>query len=276
VIDKYRVEELVGAGGFAVVYRATHLLLHMPVAIKLLRPERLRQHPDLPRMLCTEARNSARINHPRVVRVHDANHTARLTYVVMEYIDGITLGEAVAVKGRLPVRLMLRLGIQVAEGLSAALAAGLVHRDIKPSNILLDRQGDARIVDLGLAQQQAGPGAALDPTTVPQVVGTPGYIAPEAMRRAGAVDHRRDIFSLGVTLYQSLCGTLPFPAAQGIRPGRAPLVPEGPPTAPQALRPELPAALSELLVRMLRPAPEHRPASYELLIDELRALLRAP
>jgi serine/threonine protein kinase len=270
VVGKYRIEEAIGAGGFAVVYRATHLVLEMPVAIKLLHSARLRRNPDLAENLWTEARLAAAINHPGVVRVHDAHTSTRLCYVVMEYIDGCTLAEALADGARLPAAAVLSIGRDVAAGLQAALGRGLIHRDIKPSNILLTRAGEAKIVDLGLAQRPARPGPGVAGRRPAMLVGTRGYMAPEQVVDAEHVDHRADIYALGTSLYQAVCGRLPFAVDDPARWVQAQATETVPP--PDRVAPGVPPRLAALLLWMLAPKPRHRPRDYDQLIDALAEL----
>jgi serine/threonine protein kinase len=268
--DKYLLDEVVGAGGFGVVYRATHLLLHMPVAIKLLHPDMVKKHPTLPEMLCNEARLAARVSHGNVVRVLDATQTRELTYVVMEFIDGSTLADAIDEKGALSVELAVRIGIDVASGLQAARATGLIHRDIKPSNILLNRAGEAKIVDLGLARLSID----LAERRERGLVGTPGYMAPELGMPGVVVDHRGDMYSLGVTLYEIVSGKLPFPDDDAYRcllrhrsEAIAPL---------HEVRPGTPLAFSRLVTWLLGKQPAQRPVSYDVLVDHLRRVFDLP
>ena len=188
VIDKYRIEELVGAGGFALVYRATHLLLRTVVALKLLRRRALRRHPNLAEALCDEARLAARVTHPNVVRVLDVTHTPRLTYLVIEFVEGGSLADLLRARRMTPME-TVHLGIDVAEGLRAALARGLIHRDIKPGNILLTASGMAKVGDLGLARLELT-GAGGSVFDARGLVGTPGYMAPESSARPRAPPDR--------------------------------------------------------------------------------------
>jgi serine/threonine protein kinase len=275
IIDKYCIEHVLGRGGFAVVYRATHLLLGTPVAIKLIRPRALARQPGLAALLCQEARFAARINHPNVVRVHDVTHNERITYVVMEYIDGRSLAEIIRLSGPLPPAEVVRVGLGVAAGLRVGLGQGLIHRDIKPANILLPHQGEVKIVDLGLALG-AGPGddpQDESPAGQSLVVGTYGYMSPEQAADARKVDFRSDIYSLGVTLYEAATGSLPFPARD---PARWLQLQRGEPAPPpQSRRPDLPARLCALLLAMLARQPVERPDSYEALETALRHALDA-
>jgi serine/threonine protein kinase len=210
VIEKYRIEELLGTGGFAAVYRATHLLLRIPVALKLLKPKVLKQRPLLADLLCEEARFAAQLNHANVVRVFDVTHNPKITYIVMEFIDGESLHQYVHRKGRVRVEKALRVGLDVTQGLKAAFDQGLIHRDIKPANILIARSGVAKIVDLGLAQHHDDLAKNRGAEDSSMIVGTPMYMAPEQASRPEDVDFRADVYSLGATLYHAVTGRPPF------------------------------------------------------------------
>jgi serine/threonine protein kinase len=275
IIDKYCIDRVLGRGGFAVVYRATHLLLGSPVAIKLLRPRVLARQPGLAALLCQEARFAARINHPNVVRVHDVTHTDRITYVVMEYIDGRSLSETIQHSGPLPSAEVVRVGLGVAAGLRVGLAQGLIHRDIKPANILVAADGAVKIVDLGLAHASAPGDPAAEPASGrPSVIGTYGYMSPEQAADPQRIDFRSDIYALGVTLYEAVTGTLPFPARD---PARCLTMHRHHPVPPPEERtPGVASGLSALLLWMLAKRPEDRPATYEILETALRTALDAP
>lgn len=255
ILDKYRIEALVGTGGFGAVYRATHLLLQTTVAIKHLRADVLARDPRVVAQLLDEARWAARIQHPNVVRVYDVTQSATLTYVVMEYIEGKTLAEVIEERGQLSSIEVARIGIEVAEGLAAGLASGLVHRDIKPANIVLSRSGAARIVDLGLARAGGEATSRQPGTSSPRsgMVGTRGYAAPEQLHDAAHADHRADVYSLGVTLDEALRGKR--------RGGASAAVVEDPEAA----------ALLRILAQMLARDPAERP-TYDVVIAELSAV----
>jgi serine/threonine-protein kinase len=254
IVDKYRIEELLGVGGFAAVYRATHLLLHSTVALKLLRPDVLARRPSMAMQLLQEARFAARIEHRNVVRVFDVTHTAAITYIVMELIRGPSLARLIADRGPLPVGAITRIGLDTIDGLQAGLTQGLIHRDIKPPNILLDDTGVARIVDLGLANpiHDRDEGPLRDST----LVGTRGYMSPEQIADPRAVDFRSDIYSLGVTLRE---------AATGDPPPESRRHDERPPAL-------LPPPLAPIVTWMVAHNPEHRPRSYRELRDALAAV----
>jgi eukaryotic-like serine/threonine-protein kinase len=271
VIDKYRLEELIGTGGFAAVYRATHLLLRISVALKLLKPEVIVLKPFLAELLCEEARFAAQLNHPNVVRVFDVTHTPQITYIIMEFIDGQSLMEVIQAHGALGIRRVLQIGIDVARGLQAANAQGMIHRDIKPANILMTHKGLAKIVDLGLAvQQRSADRKGPDGDTV---VGTPAYMAPEQASTPDQVDFRADIYSLGVTLYHAALGRPPF---QGKTPLESISLHQTEPVpSPQDIVPNFPFELSRMLLWMLEKDPGARPASYDHLIEGLEEALQA-
>jgi serine/threonine protein kinase len=265
--SKYRIDELLGTGGFAAVYRATHLLLRIPVAIKLLKPKVLKQRPLLAELLCEEARFAALINHPNVVRVVDVVHIPEITYIVMEHIDGESLHQAIARKGRLNPRRVLRIGIDVTLGLKAALEQGLIHRDIKPANILLAKSGTTKIVDLGLAQHSDDIGKSRDPEAAKLVVGTPTYMAPEQAARPDDVDFRADIYALGATLYHAVVGRPPFEDKDAVKVLNMHQSLPVPP--PEELAPGVPFDVSRMLLWMLQKDRAARP-NYDQLLEGLQ------
>jgi serine/threonine-protein kinase len=267
VIDKYQIDAVLGSGGFAMVYRATHLLLRIPVAIKLLKPEVILAHPAEAERLCEEARFAAQINHPNVARVYDVTHTKRITYIVMEYIDGVSLHEAINRDQPLPAREVVRIGIDVIQGLKAALAQGMIHRDIKPANILLTRKGVAKIVDLGLAQSSSAEARGISAKPA-EVVGTPTYMAPEQALSPEMVDHRSDIYSLGVTLYHAATGRVPFQGEDSIQTISMHL--NQPVPSPRQHNQHFPAELERTLMWMLAKDINARPQTYDQLIEALR------
>lgn len=268
VIDKYRLEQRVGSGGFAVVYRATHLLLRVTVALKLLRPKALRRYPDLAEALCEEARLAARVTHPNVVRVLDVTHTPELTYLVIEFVEGGSLAELLRARRMTPAE-TVRLGIDVAEGLKAALARGLIHRDIKPGNILLTATGMAKVADLGLARMDHS--GALGPIfDAKGLIGTPGYMAPEQALDPSAADCRADMYSLGVTLFHAAVGEPPFPLSDRAR--VLELHRTAVPQRPSSLVRGFSAGLERVILRLMAKSPSGRYESYDALLGDLRAV----
>jgi serine/threonine protein kinase len=268
IIDKYRIEELLGRGGFAAVYRATHLLMHAPVALKLLLPEVIMRHPHLAERMCDEARFTALVNHPNVVRVYDVTHGEQTTFIVMEYIEGASLSQLIN-HHRLRVEAVVRLGIEICSGLRAALERGLFHCDIKPANILIADDGHAKLVDFGQARRQiAGDETGIHSS---DIVGTPAYMAPEQVEDPTGFDHRADIYALGATLYHALTGQTPFPSGQPLQIIYNHL--NMPAPDPCVLVPECPPDLADLLRRMLAKSPKDRPGTYAELTQEFAAIL---
>jgi serine/threonine-protein kinase len=265
-LDKYQLERPLGMGAFAVVFRARHLLLDSTFALKLLRPSVLRRRPELAALLGEEARLAAQLHHVNVVRVVDVTMTPRSAYIVMEYIAGPDLSVVLRQKGLLPPRMVLRIVRHVAEALRAGLRHQLVHRDIKPSNILLTREGVTKLVDFGLARSHELRRER------DAVVGTLGYMSPEHIERPHAVDHRSDIFSLGVTAYRALTGVLPVQASSAAH--AIELLRGQPITAPLRLHPRITPQISELIMAMLQLDPERRPQSYDELIAATQSIER--
>ena len=204
-IGRYRIDEVLGKGGFGVVYRAWDTLLERTVAVKV--PHRLR-HPevDAASAFLSEARLAARVRHPGIVVVHDSGvEPDGLCYVVFEFVQGKTLAATMRER-RLPLREGVQMLAQVAQALHVAHKSGLVHRDLKPANILIDADGRARVSDFGLAVDEATQQARTHDYS-----GTPHYMAPEQVRgEAHRMDGRTDIWSLGVMLYEILTGRRPF------------------------------------------------------------------
>ena len=254
IIDKYRIEALLGIGGFAAVYRATHLLLRSTVALKLVRADVIARRPSMAAQLLQEARFAARIEHPNVVRVFDVTHTPEITYLVMELIRGPSLARLIADHAPLPIGNVAQIGLDTVDGLQAGLVQGLVHRDIKPPNILIGDNGVARIVDLGLANpiHHRDDGPLRDST----VVGTRGYMSPEQIADPRSVDCRSDIYSLGVTLREAATGEPPVP-------GRRP---------DELAAGAMPAGLAAIVSWMVAHDPADRPSSYRELREALVAL----
>ena len=254
VIDKYELEQLLGIGGFAAVYRAKHRLLGISVAVKLLRPSLAARRPELATLLCREAQLVAKVDHPNVVRIFDVTRYEGGAYLVMEYVHGHSLATLLR-RGDLSIVELLGIAIDVVRGLEAGLGKGLIHRDIKPANIMVTREGRGRIVDLGLALAQED---AQDGERRPgrRIVGTASYMAPEQRAHPESVDFRADMYALGVTLYEALCGRLPI---------RMELLDSG----------NVPPDLASVIRSLIEEEPAKRPSSYRELEDRLTRLQKA-
>jgi urea transport system substrate-binding protein len=249
---RYRVQGVLGRRGMGTVYRAEHRLLERPVVVKVIRPN-LVSHADIVQRFQREARLAARLAHPNVVAMYEAEEFGPTQLLVMEYIDGVTLAELVEQRGLLPVAESCELIRQAAVGLEYIHSQGLVHRDIKPHNMLASRTGQVKILDLGLAALKGGPKPAGGELTADrQFLGTVDYAAPEQWESSRDVDIRADIYSLGCTFYYLLAGQSPFPQSrfstlmqQMWAHSQAPL-----PSIRQ-VRPDLPEDIVTILERML-------------------------
>jgi serine/threonine protein kinase len=210
--DKFpqlEILELLGQGGMGAVYKARQKQLDRLVALKILPPE-VGQDPAFAERFSREARSLAKLNHPRIVSVFDFGHTKDgLYYFIMEFVDGTDLRHVIE-GSQLEPNEALAIVPQICEALQYAHEEGLVHRDIKPENILLDKKGRVKIADFGLAKLLGRPASDYTLTQAGQRMGTPHYMAPEQIDGAGKVDHRADIYSLGVVFYEMLTGQLPI------------------------------------------------------------------
>jgi tetratricopeptide (TPR) repeat protein len=262
MLGHFRLQAELGRGGMGIVYRAYDDALQRTVAIKVLRPE-LAGDGD-PGRLLREAQAAARFQHEHVVTVHAVvQPPGAAPYLVMEYVDGPTLAARLRAEKHLPPAAAALLGVQVADGLAAAHAAGLIHRDIKPSNLLCEtRKGRVKILDFGLARLAERPG----PYTIEgQIAGTPEYMSPEQIDRPEAVDARTDVYGLGVTLYETLTGALPFRGTPGAV-FRQILHEE--PRPPRQLNDAIPRDLETICLKAMAKEPARRyPSAAELAAD---------
>ncbi|TET37826.1 MAG: serine/threonine protein kinase [Planctomycetota bacterium] len=205
LIDGYSLEKVIGKGGMGVVLKAKQHSLDKDVAIKILSPKFSDDAEYVTRFLL-EAKVAAKLNHPNIMQVLDAGCIENKYYIVMEYIDGITVGKMIDTMERIDEREALEIAIKVTEALSSAQNENLVHRDIKPENIMMSVKGEVKLCDMGLTKHSRGDAALTRQGTY---VGTPYYIAPE-QAKGKSVDTRCDIYALGMTLYHMLTGERPF------------------------------------------------------------------
>jgi hypothetical protein len=258
-IGRYRLLEKLGAGGMGVVFQAIHIDLERTVALKVLPLNRIPGRRRIARFR-QEMRALGKLQHPNIVAALDAGEAQGVYFLVMEYIDGVTLSALLATHGPLDVADACELVRQAATGLQFAHEHGLVHRDIKPSNIMLSRDGQIKILDLGLALLSAAEVDDEEATGPPEIVGTIEYMAPEQVADSRAVDIRTDIFGLGCTLYKLLAGRTAFPAAAPGAEGPTPSPPcvAEAPVPIERYRPEVPVELVAVLNRMLARNPAER------------------
>ena len=274
-LGPYRVLAELGRGGMGVVYRAEDPNLKRQVALKVMLPE-VAADPRAVARFRREAEAQARVEHEHVAVIHHVGEVNGVPFLAMPLLKGQTLAAALKANARPPLAEAVRIAREVAEGLAAAHAAGLVHRDIKPANVWLDGpKRRVRILDFGLARA-ADPGTAPAPqpdgeplTASGAIVGTPAYMSPEqALGRP--IDARSDLFSLGVLLYQMATGERPFTGQSSYAVLAAVL--EHDPLPPHAVEPGVPGELSALVVRLLAKDPAARPASATEVARELEAI----
>jgi hypothetical protein len=208
LLPALEIVRLIGQGGMGAVYEARQLSLDRRVALKVLPPE-VAAEPAFAERFERESRTLARLDHPGIVTVHDSGRAGEFYYFVMEFVDGTHLRDLVAAR-RLSPREALGIVPQICDALQYAHDHGVVHRDIKPENILVDRRGQLKITDFGLAKLLAPTPRDLSLTATRLAVGTPAYMAPEQLEHPDQVDHRADIYSLGVVFYELLTGELPL------------------------------------------------------------------
>ncbi len=296
-LGPYRVFGVLGAGGMGVVFRAEDPQLQRPVALKVISP-RLADSAVARERFLREARTAAAVVHDHIMPVYQVGEDRGVPFLALPLLPGETLEDRLRRRGSLPAAEVVRIGRETAEGLAAAHARGLIHRDIKPANIWLEGEpgasatggsepgasatgGRVKILDFSLARAVAdaqeipevvdrpAPDAGL--THVGAVVGTPAYMAPE-QARGDRVDHRADVYALGVLLYRLATGRVPFPGADAAAVLAA--VQRDRPVPPRALDRRIPVRLSNLIVRLLAKDPAERPASARAVADGLAALAK--
>jgi len=257
---KYKIEELIKTGGMGSVYRGKHVLMEKTVAIKVLRPSLAMDNVVVARF-SREAKAASRINHPHAVTVTDFGEAENgVVFLVMEYLHGQTLKDIIRHEGALPLARVVEIVRQVAGALDAAHQQGVVHRDLKSDNVMLSEQngGDwAKVLDFGIAKIQELEGNRDHDITAPNlVIGTPQYMSPEQCAQTGPIDARSDVYSFGIILFEMLSGRVPFT-------GESPTVimmkqVQDPPPSILEARPELPAAIGEVVERALAKQPGDR------------------
>lgn len=282
-VKHYTIEALLGKGGMGTVYRARDTRLQRSVALKVLSGD-LTADPDRKQRFFQEARAAAAITHPAIAQVYDVDEADGVTFIAMELVEGQTLRQLITERD-LDLLASMEVSIQVGEGLARAHEIGIVHRDIKSENIMVTSDGHAKILDFGLAklnpihnvdsssgaEVRMSQMATLALTQAGMVVGTLSYMSPE-QARGRELDHRSDIFSLGVTIYEMATGQLPFSGDSPLDTMHAIAFEETRPIT--ALRQNLPPDLQRIITRCLRKRPEDRYPDAKALVADLKALKR--
>ena len=272
-LGQYLLREQLGAGGMGEVYRAEHVLLRRPCALKLIRPERAGDPKNL-RRFEREVQVTATLTHPNTVQIFDYGHAEDGTfYYVMEYLPGLTLEEVVKRDGPLPPTQVIHFLRQICGALTEAHGRGLIHRDIKPGNVMICERGGirdvAKLLDFGLVLPPMSESDGERLTQDGMVTGTPAYLSPEQAGGQENVDARSDIYSLGALAYFLLKGQPPFAGRSGVKMLAAHLYEKPEPIT--ALRPEVPPDLETVVLRCLAKKPEERFADVESLHAALTA-----
>lgn len=264
--DRYEILEKVGSGGMADVFRAKCHRLNRYVAIKILKQD-YSEDTKFVTKFRGEAQAIAGISHPNIVGIYDVGEENGMYYIVMELVDGITLKKYIEGKGKLSVKEAVGIALQIANGLEAAHSNHIIHRDIKPQNILIARDGTAKVTDFGIAK------AASSNTITANAMGSVHYISPE-QARGGYSDEKSDIYSLGVTMYEMLSGTLPFNGESAVAIALAHIQEEAVPLA--ALDATIPKGISNIVNKCMQKKTELRYSCVADLIADLKMFLQDP
>jgi serine/threonine protein kinase/tetratricopeptide (TPR) repeat protein len=275
VLGNYRLDEKLGEGGMGVVWKAHDLMLDRDVAIKFL-PEGFARSPERRAFFEREAKAVAALSHPSIVTIHAVAETEGTIYFIMELVKGKPLSKSI-VPGGVSLDRFLEVAVPLADAVAAAHARGIIHRDLKPGNVMVDESGAVKVLDFGLARALPSPGAPSadeDGTTATldsEFAGTVAYMSPEQLKNE-PLDHRSDIFSLGVLLFEWATGRLPFFART--RAGIVAAILKDEPRSAVELNPHLPKRLDRILRHCLEREPRYRMASARDLRDELELLRR--
>jgi serine/threonine protein kinase len=275
MLSHYRITVAIGAGGMGEVYRATDTKLNREVALKVLPPQMARDPRRLARFQ-REARAVAALNHPHIVMLHSVEEADGVHFLTMELIEGQSLDHVIPAGG-LPVERIVEIASALADALAAAHEKGIVHRDLKPANVMVSNEGRVKVLDFGLAKEihTANPTdttmTSAGHTKVGAVMGTPAYMSPEQVS-GRPVDHRTDIFSLGILLYEMATGRQPFTGTSS--PELASAILRDTPAPVTDVRTDVPEELARIIRRCLEKDPRHRVQTARDVRNELRDLAR--
>lgn len=265
---RYEIHELLGVGGMAYVYKAYDNIEKGWVAIKILKEE-LAGNSDFLRRFRNESKAIAVLSHPNIVKVYDVSFGDRIQYIVMEYIDGITLKQYIEQQGEIKWREALYFTVQILRALQHAHEKGIIHRDIKPQNIMLLEDGTIKVTDFGIARFSQ----AETQTMTDKAIGSVHYIAPE-QARGGYINDKADIYSVGVMLYEMLTGQLPFVADNAV--SVAIMQMQAEPTPPSRINPSIPKGLEEITMHAMEKNPAQRFPSAADMLEDVERFRRNP
>lgn len=265
---RYEIHELIGVGGMALVYRAYDTIDDRTVAIKILKDEFL-GNAEFIRRFKNESKAIAVLSHPNIVKVYDVSFGDRIQYIVMEYIDGITLKDYLSQQKEIKWKEAIHFTVQILQALQHAHEKGIVHRDIKPQNIMLLQDGTIKVTDFGIARFSRSETR----TITDKAIGSVHYIAPE-QARGDLTDEKADIYSVGVMLYEMLTGQLPFEADNAV--SVAIMQMQADPRPPKDINPAIPDGLEEITLRAMQKNPAQRYQSAAEMLADIEAFKRNP
>ena len=263
---RYEILSKVGAGGMSDVYKAQDHILDRIVAIKVMKAE-FSEDVNFVTKFRSEAKSAAGLEHPNIVNIYDVGSENGLHFIVMEYVEGITLKTYVEKKGQLSFKEATSIAIQVARGIEAAHSKEIIHRDIKPQNIIISTEGKVKVTDFGIAR------AISSNTISAEVMGSVHYASPEQARN-GFVDGRSDIYSLGIVMYEMVTGRVPFDGDTTVSVAIQHLQEEM--VEPSAYAPELPVSYEKIVLKATQKNPDRRYQTIMDLIADLRKALANP
>lgn len=265
---RYEIHEVIGVGGMAVVYKAYDVQENKIVAVKILKEE-FGSNSEFLRRFQNESKVISVLSHPNIVKVFDVSFGDNFQYIVMEYIDGITLKEYIERKQSVPWKDALYFAVQILRALQHSHDKGVVHRDIKPQNIMLLRDGTIKVTDFGIARFSRSE----ERTITDKAIGSVHYISPE-QAKGGPIDEKADLYSVGVLMYEMLTGKLPFDGDNAVSVAIMQLQDE--PTHPREIDSSIPLGIEQITMRAMRKNPEHRYHSDAEMLRDLEEFKRNP
>lgn len=267
--NRYRLKRLVGIGGMAMVFEADDLLKKTTVAVKILKEEFAADEVSVQRFI-NESKAVLMLSHPNIVKIFDVSVKGEYKYIVMEYIDGITLKAYMQRKGTLSVKETIAYSIQILRALEHAHLGGVVHRDIKPQNIMLLRSGQIKVTDFGIAKLPD----AKTLTATDKAIGTVYYISPEQAAGEKGIDRRTDLYSVGVLMYEMITGKLPFDGENPVSIALKQISEE--PKPPRELNPDIPEGLEQIILFAMEKDKDKRFQTATQMIDLLKRVRENP